>query len=169
MTLLLLLALFMVSLLLLLLGRFSERLLGLLTALLVLGLCFLVLSVNVQVGGAVVGVPPRMQGLLTVVAALLGGSLVSLLWRPAPAQEDKLAKFRRPASDPGSQAQKGRAQGNRIWRAAETLKLPQFSPLSPKGRTTRTTRTSTRNTRTAGGSLRTAKTARNRLPQRVGH
>ncbi|MDO4244691.1 MAG: protein kinase [Deinococcus sp.] len=170
MTLLLLLALFVVSLLLLLLGRFSERLLGLLTALLVLGLCFLVLSVNVQVGGAVVGVPPRMQGLLTVVAALLGGSLVSLLWRPAPAQEDKLAKFRRPASDPGSPAQKGGAQGNRIRRAAETFKLPQFSPLSPKGRSTRATRshTSTRNTRTAGGSLRTAKTARNRLPQRTG-
>ena len=170
MTLLLLLALFVVSLLLLLLGRFSESLLGLLTALLVLGLCFLVLSVNVQVGGAVVGVPPRMQGLLTVVAALLGGSLISLLWRPAPAQEDKLAKFRRPAGEVGPHAQKGRAQGSRIRRAAEAFKLPQFSPLSPKGRSTRATRshTSTRNTRTAGGSLRTAKTARNRLPQRTG-
>ena len=76
---LLLVALFAVALVLLLLVRVSERWLSLLLALVTFGLALLLLVMNVQVSGAGFGSLGRMQGLLSVGGALLGGSVISLL------------------------------------------------------------------------------------------
>lgn len=188
MTLLLLLALFVVSLLLLLLGRLSEQVLSGVTALSVVALCLLVLAMNVRVSGAGIGAPPRMQGLLTVGAALLGGSVLSLLLRSQGRKDDKLAKFRRAgqgSAGQGSGATRGsvrRTTGHGAPRAASPgpafglealrgalseLKLPQLGGHKTRTaarRRTGVTRTGT-GTRTRSGTLRTA---RGRAPQLSG-
>ncbi|WP_341463006.1 protein kinase domain-containing protein [Deinococcus wulumuqiensis] len=192
MTLLLLLALFVVSLLLLLLGRLSERVLSGVMALSVVALCLLVLFMNVQVSGAGIGAPPRMQGLLTVCAALLGGSVLSLMLRSQARQDDKLAKFRRGTSvRPGFRTANhsgsvSRAAGRRttghgtrktaagqvsgmeaLRGALGEFKLPQLGTRK-RGKRTAARRTGVTRTGTgtrAGGTLRTA---RGRTPQRGG-
>ena len=181
MTLLLLLALFVVSLLLLLLGRPSERVLSGVMALAVAALCLLVLAMNVQVSGAGTGAPPRMQGLLTVSAALLGGTVLTLLLRPQGKQDDKLAKFRR-----GNQRTAGRRTAGHGTRKTSTtgratgmesgmealrgalgeFKLPQLG--GRKQTRTNVTRRRTGVTRTSTGTRSggTLRTARGRGPQR---
>ena len=184
MSLLLLLALFVVSLLLLLLGRLSERVLSGITVLSVAALCLLVLVMNVHVNGADAGAPARMQGLLTVSAALLGGSVLSLLLRPGTQQDDKLAKFRRAAparpsprivaqagtrvSSAGVRNTAGRTSGKDggLRGALSEMKLPQLN--RKRTRRTVTARRRTGVTRTGTGSGGTLRTARGRTAQRGG-
>lgn len=167
---LLLTALFIVALLLLLTLRVSEFVLSLLSAVIVLATLLLVLAVNVQTDGAAAGVPPRMQGVLTLGAALLGSTLFSFFWRPPPARDEKLDKFRRAAPAVTDIRETAVTQVVATPRRKRSLLPTKATSVGSTKRTrvpgqkTRTRMTGT-GTRT-GGTLRTAKAARNRTPQR---
>ena len=151
MTALLLVALFAVTLLLVLLSRVTERVLSVVISALALGLVLLLVALNVQVSGAgqASATFGRVQGALVVVGTLLGGSLLSLLLRPALGRpEDKFAKFRRRRA----------TKPVRIQRTASPLlKLPTLRTKSTRttGATRATGTGGTGGTGAGGGLLST--------------
>lgn len=146
---LLMIALFAVALALLLLMRVSERWLSLLLAVVTLGLVLLVLAMNVQVSGAGFASLDRMQGLLSVSGALLGGSVISLLRHRARAvsRDTKFDKFRAPRPQPQRAAWSAFGWLRRAKAGVGTL-----SPRSAQSSTAAGVRTSSASTQSQGAA-----------------